>query len=252
MSEDQSDAAAITSELLDPGLSPQAFRADQTTAVQATAWLGGSDALQQLGLRPGAPVHAPDLTHVLLGRHARSGVRVLPDPALYNLVYLAPRSLSMAWTQLDAAAQIAIEEAARTGIHRMLEHLMRCVPLIDGVRPARSFVAALVSHAVGTRFAAAGPIPPMLHVHCCLFAVQDEDGTLTQPDEPALADDDVQRECDALVETHLADRLVALGYRIRNTAGAATGHSFDLDGVPQSLLDNEDFWRNTGCANAIG
>ncbi|MEU1752657.1 relaxase domain-containing protein [Micromonospora matsumotoense] len=252
MKEEQSGASAIVGGLLDPGLFPQAFRADRTTAAQATAWLGGDDALQQLGLRPGAPVHPHDLTNVLVGRHTGSGVRVLPDPALYDLAYLAPRSVSFAWTQLDARAQLDIEKAVRDSVHRMLVHLTRSVPLIDGVRPARSFVAALVSHAVGTRAAAAGPIPPLLHVHCCLIALQDEDGTLVQPDEPTLADDAVQRECDAVVEVHLADRLVALGYRVRNTAGAGTGHSFELDGVPQSLLDNEDFWRNTGCAIADG
>ncbi|WP_432906109.1 relaxase domain-containing protein [Micromonospora matsumotoense] len=252
MSEDQSEAAAIVSELLDPGLSPQAFRPDRTTAAPATAWLGGGDALQQFGLRPGTPVHPHDLTHVLVGRHTDSGVRVLPDPALYNLVYLAPRSLSIAWTQLDTGAQSDIEEAIRDSARSMLAHLARSAALVDGVRPARSFVAALVSHAVGTRSDAAGPIPPLLHVHCCLFAVQDEDGTLAQPDEPTLADEDVQRECDAAAEAHLADRLVTLGYRVRNTAGAGTGHSFELDGVPRALLDDEEFWRNAGCAIAGG
>jgi hypothetical protein len=247
MLEDQATAVATAGRLLDPGLSPQAFRTGPTTG-QTTSWLGSGDALRQLGLRPAAEVRERDLVTVLGGRHTATGVRVLPEASHYDLVYLTPRSVSIAWSQLDADAQIDIEEATRESGAALLAHLTCIAALVDGIRPPRSFIAALVLHAIGTRSAAAGPIPPVLHVHCCLFAVQDKDGTLIAPHEPALADEDIQRECDAFASADLAHRLMMLGYRVRNTAGAGTGHSFELDGVPQALLDDEDFWRNTGCA----
>lgn len=251
MSEDQTDAAAVAGRLLHPGLSPQAFRTGPA-ARPATAWLGSDDALQQLGLCPGAEVREREFAAVLHGRHINSGVRVLPEPAFYNMVFMAPRSLSIAWSQLYARAQTDIEEAVKESVATMVAHLTRIAPLVDGVCAPRSIIAALVLHAIGTRSDDAGPIPPVLHVHCCLFAVQDNDGSLTAPHEPTLANEDIQRECDAIAAADLADRLMMLGYEVRNTVRTGTGHVFELVGVPQVLLDDGDFWRNVGCAVAGG
>jgi hypothetical protein len=92
-------------------------------------------------------------------------------------------------------------------------------------------------------------IPPMLHVHGCLFGVLDADGTLKVPDEAALSDEDTQRLCDAIGEGELADRMIKLGYGVENTAFSGSGHNFEIAGVPKAILE-EDFWRNTGCAVA--
>jgi hypothetical protein len=124
MLEDQVGAAAYAGQLLDPRLSPRAFATGPATG-RTTGWLGAEDALRQLGLRPSAEVRAPDLVTVLGGRHTATGVRVLPEPAVYDLVFM-------------------------------------------------------------------------------------------------------------------------------NTAFAGTGHAFELEGVPRDLLEDEAFWRNTGCAIAGG
>jgi hypothetical protein len=242
--EDQMTATAFAGRLLDAGLSPRAFGPGPAT----TAWAGAADALARLGLRPGADVRLRDLAALVEGRHAGTGTRLLPDPACYDLVFLAPRSVSMTWTQLGADRRADLEAAMLASSQAMLTHLTEVAALVGGVRQPRSFVAALVLHAVGTQSAAAGPIPPALHVHGCLFAVQDGDGTLTAPHEPTLADEDLQLECDALAGAELAHRLVLLGYEVRNTAGAGTGHAFELAGVPAALITDEAFWSNTGCA----
>ena len=249
MMDDQVTAAGFARGLLDPGLSPRAFGAGSPTG-RTSGWAGAGDALRQLGLHPAAEVREHDLVSVLGGRHTGTGVRVLTEPAFYDLTFTAPNSVSFAWTQLDAGAQAEIEQAVLASAGLMLTYLTTVAPLVDGMGLPRSFVAALVLHAVGTRSDATGPIPPILHVHSCLFAVQDADGTLLAPHEPALAEEDVQRECDAAAGADLGHRLVQLGYRVRNTAGAGTGHSFELDGVPAALLADERFWRNTGCGTA--
>jgi hypothetical protein len=130
----------------------------------------------------------------------------------------------------------------------LLNHLAIVAPLADGAELVRSYVAALILHGVGTRSAAASPIPPCLHVHACLFAVQDEDESLIAPHEATLADEDVQRECDAAAEAVLADYLAGFGYRISNTAGAGSGHSFEIDGLPAAVTQDDRYWGNTGCA----
>lgn len=247
MLEDQVTAAGFAAGLLESGLSPAAF-ADGPQTARTSGWAGAADALRRLGLRPDDEVRHGDLVAVLEGRHTGTGARVLREPVFYNMVFLAPRSVSFAWSRLGPGARTGIEEAVVASGRSLLAHLIEVAPLAGGVRLPRSFVAATVLHAIGTRSAALGPIPPALHVHACLFAVQDRDGALTAPHEATLADEDVQRECDAVAGAELAHRLTMLGYRVRNTAGAGTGHTFELEGVPQDLLDDEDFWRNVGCA----
>ncbi|MEV0564502.1 relaxase domain-containing protein [Dactylosporangium sp. NPDC050588] len=248
MIEDQVTAGAFAGRLLDDGLSPRAFG----EGPPASAWAGAGDALRQLGLDPGAEVHVRDLVAVLEGRHTRTPARVLREPVFYDLVFMAPRSVSVAWSLLGTDGRAGIEQAVLAGGRTLLTHLTRIAPLAGGTRLPRSFVAALVLHAVGTRSpvpgADPGAVPPVLHVHGCLFAVQDGDGSLTAPHEPTLAGEDLQRECDAVAGADLAHRLSVLGYQVRNTALAGTGHTFELDGVPAALIDDEAYWSNTGCA----
>ncbi|MFF5232965.1 relaxase domain-containing protein [Dactylosporangium sp. NPDC000521] len=244
MIEDQVTADAFAGRLLDDGLSPRAFG----DGPPASTWVGAGDALRQLGLGPGVEVRVRDLVAVLEGRHATTSARVLRKPVFYDLVFMAPRSVSVAWSLLGEDGRAGIEQAVQASGHTLLTHLTRIAPLAGGAQMPRSFVAALVLHAVGTRSSAGGAVPPVLHVHGCLFAVQDGDGSLIAPHEPALADEDVQRECDAVAGADLAHRLSMLGYQVRNTAFDGTGHVFELDGVPAALLDDEAYWSNTGCA----
>jgi hypothetical protein len=62
------------------------------------------------------------------------------------------------WSQLTAEPRAPIEDAMLGSAGVMLDHLTSDHPLVDGIRPAQSSVAALVLHAVGTTSAANGTI----------------------------------------------------------------------------------------------
>lgn len=251
MPEEKPAAAELAAQLLDPSLSPQAFRPQGAAPdPRATSiWHGTDEGLKKLGLRRGMAVRTRDLTAVLNGRHVRTGTRVLPAGEFFDLIFQAPNSLSFLWSQLAPGPRADIENAMLDSSAIVLDHLTADYPVVGSIRPARSFVASLVLHAVGTLSAANGTIPPMLHVHCSLFAVLNETGTLTLPDEITLYDEQALRRCDTIGEAELAAKMVKLGYRV-NHAPSGTEHSFEIAGVPQELLDDTDFWRNTGCAAA--
>jgi TrwC relaxase len=252
MPEENLAAAELADLLLDPSFSPQAFtpQDDESNAEPDarinSRWHGTDEALKKLGLRQGMAIRARELTAVLSDRHVRTGVRVLPAGEFFDLVFLAPNSLSFLWSQLTPGPRADIEDAMLDSSAIMLDHLTADYPLIGGIRPARSFVASLVLHAVGTLSAANGAIPPLLHVHCWLFAVMDETGTLMLPDEATLYDEETLHRCDGIGEAKLAARMVELGYAVNQASGR--GHSFEIAGIPQELLDNTEFWQNTGCA----
>ncbi|TDD85398.1 relaxase domain-containing protein [Actinomadura rubrisoli] len=251
MPEEMPTAAETAARLLDPSFSPQAFTpqgADSSVRAN-TIWHGSFEALKKVGLRQGTAVRARDLTAVLSGRHVRTGAPVLPAGEVFDLTFKAPNSLSFLWSRLAPSQRADIEDALLDCSALMLTRLTADHPVINGIRPARSLVASLVLHAVGTLSAADGKIPPMLHVHCFLFAVLDETGALTQPDEATLYDEEILTQCDTLGEEALAQRMVGLGHSIIPTAGNAE-HSFEVAGVPQELLDDHELWQNTGCAVA--
>jgi TrwC relaxase len=243
-------ANEFASQLLNPSLSPRAFTPKDgalTDRVTST-WHGSDQALEKLGLRSVTEVRQRDLEAVLSGRHIRTGMRILPDGSPFDLIFTAPNSLSFLWTQLNAEQRAHIENAMVESAVLALDHLANDHPMVDGIRPAQSFVAALILHAVGTLSATNGTIPPMLHVHCCLFGVLDYGGTLVTPHEPTLYDEDLLRRLDTQAEAELADRVVRLGWPVTNTNNGGD-HSFEIASVPQELLD-ADFWHNTGCAVA--
>jgi hypothetical protein len=251
MPEEKSAAAEFATQLLDPAFAPQAFRPQDAAsdARPSSLWHGADEALKKLGLRQGMEIRTRDLTAVLSGRHVRTGARALPAGEAFDLIFKAPNSLSFLWSQLNFGRRADIEDAMLDSSAIMLDHLTADHPVINGIRPARSFVASLVLHAVGTLSTTNGTIPPVLHVHCCLFAVLDKTGTLTRPDEATLYDEDTLRLCDAIGEGELANKMAKLGYPIDHTPGGRD-HSFEIAGVPQELLDDPEFWQNTGCAVA--
>ena len=250
MQESSVDARQFATQLLNPNFAPQAFRRKGAAGrPQAhTRWLATDEALRTLGLRRGAQVSVGDLATVLTGRHTRTGRQVLPAGSI-DLIFKAPNSVSVLWSQLPPERRAEIEDAMLGSAAAMLDLLTSEHPVVDGVRKAQSYVAALVLHAVGTRSARVGTIPPVLHVHGCLFGVLDWDGSLTEPDEMALSDEDTQLLCDAIGELALADRMIGLGYPVENTARSGSGHKFEVAGVPKELLEG-DLWNNTGCAVA--
>lgn len=247
---EKAGAAEFAAQLLDPSFSPQAFAREHAApgARASSTWHGTEEALRKLGLRKGMAVRPRDLTAVVSGRHARTGARVLPAGEVFDLIFQAPNSLSFLWSQLGPGPRADVEDAMLDSSALMLNHLTADYPVIGGMRPTRSLVASLVLHAVGTLSPANGIIPPMLHSHCCLFAVMDETGTLKLPDEATLYNEDTLSRCDAMGETRLAERMGDQGYRVNRTSGNG-GPSFEMADIPQELLD-ADFWQNTGCASA--
>jgi TrwC relaxase len=243
------DATEFAAQLLDPYLSPNAFAGKDTLprSRPSSSWRGTKQALEALGLRPETEVRIDDLAAVIGGRHVRTGAPALQAGSVFDLVFRAPNSVSLVWSQLDSKQRSKIEDAVLESALVILGQLIRHYPLIDGIRRAESFAASLILHVVGTRSATTGEIPPILHVHCCLFGVWSKEDGLVPPHEATLYEEDAQREGDAAGEAELAHRLAQLGWPIRNTAGTGN-HSFELEGVPQALLDKTDFWKNTGCA----
>jgi hypothetical protein len=243
------DATEFATRLLNPSLAPQAFAPEGTVLGDraTTSWHGSAEALRKVGLRPGTAIRVRDLAAVLTGRHTRTGAAVLPDGEAFELVFTAPNSLSFVWSQLPFTQRVELEDAMLASSAAMVNHLVLDYPVVGGFQPARSGVAALVLHAVGTVSDADGTIPPILHVHCGLFAVLDPTGELVRPDEKTLYDEETLGECDLSAEAELAQLVTDLGYPLRNT-GDNADHSFELAGVPATLLDDADFWRNTGCA----
>ena len=242
MPEEKPGAAEFAAQLLDPSFRPDAAPDGRAGSM----WHGTDEALKKLGLRHGTAVRERDLTAVISGRHVRTGAYVMPAGEIFDLISLAPNSLSFVWSRLPPGPRADLEEAVLGSAAKVLDHLTAEYPVINGIQPARSFVAALVRHTCGTPN---GPIPPLLHVHCCLFAVMDEAGTLMLPDEATLYREDTLRGCDTFGETGLAAAVEKLGYPVRSTPDSVE-HSFEIASVPQEILDDTDFWQHTGCAVA--
>jgi hypothetical protein len=247
--DDASTAVEFAARLLDPGLSPQAFarKGSDRGAEANSMWYGAAQALAALGLRPGAAVGSRDLATVLSGRHAQTGAPALPGGSGIDLVFAAPNSVSIVWSQVGAQQRTEIESAMLASAITMLDSLVIPLPLGGRLLAADSAVASLVLHAVGTR-SADGSIPPILHVHGFLLGVWDDTKGLTAVDEAPLYEKDNQRMLNALAALELANRLRNLGWPVRNTGGRGN-HTFEIAGVPQGLLDDANFWKNTGCAD---
>ena len=78
------------------------------------------------------------------------------------------------------------------------------------------------------------PADPQLHSHVLLHAAGRKDGQVVAIDSRSwLAH---RRELGAAYRTELARGLVRLGYRVRRGTGRG-GRYFELDGVPQRLID---------------
>jgi len=245
-------AGEFAAQLLDPAFSPRALMSQDADpdpdadAGPSSRWHGTGKALRKLGLRRGAAIRVRDLTAVVSGRHVRTGVRVLPSGEYSDLIFKAPNSLSFVWSRLAPESRADIQDAVLDSAAIALDRLAGDYLANSGTQPA-PFVSSLVLHVVGSLRPVNGIIVPLLHVHSCLWAVLDETGTLTLPDEAALYTEDALRSSDAIGEAQLAYRMETLGFPVRKTEGKE--HSFEIAGVPRKLLD-ADIWKHTGCAVA--
>jgi conjugative relaxase-like TrwC/TraI family protein len=243
--------------------SPAAFvrPGEQRPARANTMWLGSARALDRLGLKRGAEVEAEASALAHEGRHSvtqeqvrQPGYLAVKDtygkPVLdsdgrpvqravvnnFDLTFSAPKSVSVVWSQADAALRAEIEQAMMTAANAALEHITQTRPVVGGDEFARGFAAAAALH-VTARTASGEAVPsPQLHVHTNLVGVLDGQGRLRTPNSAALYKHSAMREGGAVARLVLAERLRALGFGIEARTGRG-GRYFEIIGVPKALCE---------------
>jgi conjugative relaxase-like TrwC/TraI family protein len=187
-------------------------------------------------LRTLMDVHRPD-TGGELRRVGGSGEAV----AALDATFSAPKSVSALWALSGPELRERIERAHETAIDRALTYATRQVPMLrrrlseDKVihEKATGLVATDWRHT--TARAVSDQVPdPQLHSHVLLHGAVRRDGLIVATDSRSWLVH--QREVGAAYRTELARELTNLGFAIRRGTGRG-GRYFELDGVPQPLLD---------------
>jgi len=207
-------------------------------------WVQGA---QQFGLDPEQPVTGEQL-HMLmdvrrpdtgeaLRRVGGSGEAV----AALDATFSAPKSVSAVWGLSDRALRDRIEQAHETAVDQALTYATRQVPMLrrrvgqDTVVHEKAAGVVATSWRHTTARAVADQVPdPQLHSHVLLHAAVRHDGRLVAIDSRSWLVH--QREVGAAYRTELARELGQLGFQIQRGTGRG-GRYFELDAIPQSLLD---------------
>jgi hypothetical protein len=141
----------------------------------------------------------------------------------------------------DHDVRLKIEQAHETAIDRALTYATRQVPMlrrrVDDSKVVHEKATGLVatSWRHTTARAVAEQVPdPQLHSHVLLHAAVRRDGRLVAIDSRSWLVH--QREVGAAYRTELAHELQALGFTVLRGTGRA-GRYFEIDGIPQGLLD---------------
>jgi conjugative relaxase-like TrwC/TraI family protein len=161
--------------------------------------------------------------------------------AALDATFSAPKSVSAVWALGGGELRERIERAHEAAIDRALEYASRQVPMLrrrvgrDTVvhEKASGLVATSWRHTTA-RAVADQVADPQLHSHVLLHAAVRRDGRLVAIDSRAWLVH--QREVGAAYRTELARELTQLGFQVRRGTGRG-GRYFELDGVPQGLLD---------------
>ena len=161
--------------------------------------------------------------------------------AALDATFSAPKSASAVWALADPALRERIEAAHETAIDRALTYAIRQVPMLrrrvsqDTVvhEKATGLVATSWRHTTARAVADQAP-DPQLHSHVLLHAAVRRDGELVAIDSRSWLVH--QREVGAAYRTELARELGGLGFGVRRGVGRG-GRYFELDGIPQPLLD---------------
>jgi conjugative relaxase-like TrwC/TraI family protein len=198
--------------------------------------LGGERPVSGEQLRVLMDVRRPD-TGEALRRVGASGEAV----AALDATFSAPKSVSAVWAIADPMLRERIEAAHETAIDRAIAYAIRQVPMLrrrvsqDTVvhEKAAGVVATSWRHTTARAVADQAP-DPQLHSHVLLHAAVRRDGELVAIDSRSWLVH--QREVGAAYRTELARELTELGFAVRRGVGRG-GRYFELDGVPQALLD---------------
>jgi len=209
-------------------------------------WLSGPDTLAGLGI-DGTDVDGEDFVALLEGRHPRTGTWIRSTGANgergggIDLTFSAPKSVSAVWALGDRAERLRLEAAHAEAVARTVSHLLVTVPAVRRRREgkvieelARDLVAAEYRHTTARGTLAGEPPDPQLHSHLVITTAVRQDGRLVAVASRPLFR--AARELGAYYRSALADELAGRGYPIRSGTGR-DGRYFEIEGVPQALLD---------------
>ena len=207
-------------------------------------WAQGAE---QFRLNPAQPVTGEELHALMAVRRPDSGEELRraggsgAAVAALDATFSAPKSVSAVWALAGAKLRSEIERAHEAAIDRALAYATRQVPMLrrrvgqDTVVHEKATGVVATSWRHTTARAVAGQAPaPQLHSHVLLHAAVRRDGRLVAIDSRAWLVH--RRELGAAYRTELARELSRLGFEIRRGTGRG-GRYFELDGVPQGLLD---------------
>ena len=161
--------------------------------------------------------------------------------AAIDATFSAPKSVSAVWAVADRKLRERIEQAHEVAIDRALAYATRQVPMLrrrishDKVVHEKAAAVVATSWRHTTARAVADQVPdPQLHSHVLLHAAVRGDGRLVAIDSRLWLVH--QREVGAAFRTELARELTNLGFDVVRGTGRG-GRYFELDSVPQGLLD---------------
>ncbi len=209
-------------------------------------WLSSSDTLAALGI-DGQEVKGEQFVALLEGRHPVTGRWIRPAGANgdrgggIDLTFSAPKSVSAVWALGDHAERQRIEDAHAKAVTRTVSHLTATVPTVrrrlDGKvieQPAENLIAAEYRHTTARGVLGGEPPDPQLHSHLVITGAVREDGRIVAVASRPLFR--AARELGAYYRSALADELHDRGYGVLAGTGRE-GRYFEIDGVPQTLLD---------------
>jgi conjugative relaxase-like TrwC/TraI family protein len=201
----------------------------------------------QFGIDPGRPVTGEQLHALMDVRRPDSGQELRrvggsgEAVAALDATFSAPKSVSAVWALGSPELREQIEQAHEAAVDRALGYATRMVPMLrrrvsqDTVvhEKATGLVATSWRHT--TARAVAEQVPdPQLHSHVLLHGAVRRDGRIVAIDSRAWLVH--QREVGAAYRAELARELSALGFAVRRGSGRGERY-FELDGIPQALLD---------------
>ena len=207
-------------------------------------WAGGTD---QFGLDPGERVSGEQLRTLMAVRRPDTGQELRPAGgsgeavAAIDATFSAPKSVSAVWALAHPDLRAQLEAAHETAINRALDYATRQVPMLrrrvaqDTVVHEKATGVVATSWRHTTARAVDEQVPdPQLHSHALLHGAVRRDGQVVAIDSRAWLVH--RREVGAAYRTELAHELNQIGFAIRRGTGRG-GRYFELDGVPQPLLD---------------
>ena len=264
--DDAGGAAAPAEYVLNRADRPAAFaRGDYYTAdhdwdTDGPAWFGAPQALSQLGVAAGELVERDALVALLKGQHAvggeqvrRPGSRIVErEPGSFvmervvksvDLTFSVPKSVSVVWSQADAAERRRIEADVLAAAQATIDFMAKRKACVhrrndDGERyrePAAGVAAALSLHVTARQADADAAPAPQLHVHGVVLGLLRRDGMVVTPDPWAWYRDGAAREGGAYGRAVLAQRLADRGYAIECGTGKKQRY-FEIQGVPTNLI----------------